>query len=174
MKISAFFLLLILGLTACKQSTPAEESQEPINTAQPAEEVEMLAEVPTISDESNDVIEQGQNPKELLIQLQNSKADFDFYASFTEPFWTLYFIGDQVIFDHSEEDTPDFYTIDQRFNPNADRQTIRLSNEDKNWEVVIEKGEGSDGMSEIIYPYNVIMDSSLYGGGGTEFAHENY
>jgi uncharacterized membrane protein len=172
MKIRVFFLLLILGLTACKQSTPAEEQQEPTDVSQSIEEVETLEET-TIQDEVSEVIEQGQNPKELLIQLQNSKADFDFYASFTEPFWSLYFVGDRVIFDSSDED-PDFYSIDQRFNPNSSRQTIRLSNEDKTWEVVIEKGEGSDGMSDIIYPYNVIMDSTFYGGGGTEFVHEDY
>ena len=111
------------------------------------------------------------NPAVLLRQVEREEVPFDFYASFTEPFWTLYFIGDKVLFNHMDED-PDFYQLNQPFDPEQDAQTLKFSSGKRHWEVLIEKGEGSDGMSDITYPYKVIMNDEFHGGGGVEFQKE--
>ena len=108
------------------------------------------------------------NPKILVEQFEKGERQFDFYASFTEPFWTLYFIGNRVIFNQMDED-PHLYFSDSFFDSNENTQRIRFSNGDKDWTVIIEKGEGSDGMSDIIYPYSVIMNEKFQGGGGEEY-----
>jgi len=114
------------------------------------------------------------NPLIILSELREGSRPFDFYATFTEPFWTLYFWNDVVYFDHMEEDSPDIYIFDKPFDPHAEFQSISIENEDKIWMLTIRKGEGSDGMSEIKYPYEVSLDSNFFGGGGTEFMKEEY
>lgn len=112
------------------------------------------------------------DPAVLLKQIEKGEIPFDFYAMFTEPFWTVYFIDNKVIFNHME-DGPDIYFSDQFFDSNKDSQRIRFSSGEKDWTLIIEKGEGSDGMSEVVYPYKVIMNETFHGGGGEEFCKEN-
>lgn len=111
------------------------------------------------------------DPQMLLNQLQREEIEFDFYASFTEPFWTFYFIDDQVLINQMDEN-PKIYKLNHEFDPSKATQKLLFSGSDQKWEIVIEKGEGSDGMSEIIYPYHVIANGDHYGGGGTVFAKE--
>ena len=61
-------------------------------------------------------VEEDLTPTTLLKQLETGEKQFEFYASFTEPFWTIYFVGNQIIFSHTEGE-PAIYKADQSFNP---------------------------------------------------------
>lgn len=111
--------------------------------------------------------------EDLMDQLHMREGEFDFYASFTEPFWTFYIKGDQLLWEDFDQGH-NLYEIDNRFDPSASEQTIVYSNGKIRGELLIKKEEGSDGMSEITYPYSVVWNDSHYGGGATEFQEEKH
>ena len=110
-------------------------------------------------------------PRALLEEIEDGSKRFDFYASFTEPFWTIYIWNDIVIFNHLDG-PPDLYETNRLFDPQADEQTFFFSNADKEWKMIISKKPGSDGMSDINYPYSVLLNDQFYGGGGRQFQKE--
>jgi len=122
--------------------------------------------------EDSFVITLATDPNILLEQIHNNTVDFDFYASFTEPFWTLYFIDNDVVF-NSAEDGPEIFELYNRFDPTKKQQLLTFSKDGEDWDVQITKGSGSDGMSEINYPYAVVLNENFHGGGGEEYAKES-
>ncbi|MFT5858378.1 MAG: putative membrane protein, partial [Flavobacteriaceae bacterium] len=108
------------------------------------------------------------DPVFLLDQIHNSVVSFDFYASFTEPFRTIYFI-DTLVLINSADDGPMIYTAATSFDPALPSQTLTFLMDGVNWDALITQGLGSDGMSEIEYPYAVILNSNFHGGGGEEY-----
>ncbi len=163
-KLPLILALLLFGCTANEQidqendriqSKTLENTQDSIQL----NETESLSEILQL------------DPNDVLEELRNGEREFDFYAAFTEPFWTIYFIDEDVVFDHAWE-APEFYKLNREFDPAKDKQSLTFSNGEKQWEILIEKGEGSDGMSEISYPYSVKLNNELYGGGGKELCRE--
>ncbi len=111
------------------------------------------------------------DPKQLLVQLQNRKIEFDFYASFTEPFWTIYLIGEQILFNQADSD-PAIYPLDGVFDSTQIEQKLSFTDANSLRKLLIIKDGGSDGMSELKYPYSVVMDGNFHGGGDVDYVHE--
>lgn len=110
--------------------------------------------------------------QQLFLELQSGARPFDFYAVFTEPFWTIYFFGNRVLFMTSEWDVPELVPLEYPFNPDTQEvQKLRFFLFDDLWEMKVTKGKGSDGMSEISYPY-MVEYGELRGAGATKRMHE--
>lgn len=107
----------------------------------------------------------------LVSAIQKNQIGFDLYASFTEPFFTVFIAGDVVVIDHMDEPT-EVYEVTSIFDPNKDEQRIILNKGNKTRKLLIKKGNGSDGMSDIDYAYSVILDDEYYGGGDTQLRLE--
>ena len=153
------FTFLLLGLFGCTPSESSTEAVAGVDTETEKQPEAIIEEVNTDDAEA------------LLAQIQQELVTFDFYASFTEPFWTFYLVGDQVLV-NLMDDEPSLHQLDKPFDSRAEKQTVNFTKGDKKWTLNIEYKEGSDGMSEINYPYYVIVNDSFYGGGSTEFLHE--
>lgn len=108
---------------------------------------------------------------QLLDEFQSGARRFDFYASFTEPFWTFYFFGNQVLFESMGSVVPQVIPLEYPFSDRSDEQTMRFMLFDQLWELEVIRGDGSDGMSELIYPY-IVKGELMEGGGGTSFVNE--
>jgi uncharacterized membrane protein len=153
------FTFLLLGLFGC---TPSESSNEPV------------VGVDTETNEQPEVIIEEVNTDDaeaLLAQVQQGLVEFDFYASFTEPFWTFYLIDNQVLF-NLMDDVPSIHQLDKSFDAMAEKQMVSFTKGDKKWTLSVEHKEGSDGMSEISYPYYVVVNNTYYGGGNTKLLKE--
>lgn len=107
----------------------------------------------------------------LVSAIQKNQIGFDLYASFTEPFFTVYIDRDVVVIDHMDDPT-EVYEATSLFDPNKNEQCIILHKGNKSRKLVIKKGNGSDGMSDIDYSYSVILDDEYYGGGDTQVRSE--
>ncbi len=108
---------------------------------------------------------------QLLADIQSGKRNFDFYACFTEPFWTFYFVGNQVMFVSMDTEVPEIVPLEYPFTDQEETQVLRFLLNSTLWEVEVTKGEGSDGMSEISYPYQIRC--GIYeGGGATSYVKE--
>jgi uncharacterized membrane protein len=104
---------------------------------------------------------------QLLLDFQTGKESFDFYGVFTEPFWTFYFFDNYVLFIGIDMEGPLLFPLEYPFNPDAKLQTLKFSMFGDLWELQVSKEVGSDGMSEINYPYSVKY-KDLVGAGATE------
>jgi len=106
--------------------------------------------------------------KAILIEFQTGQRSFDFYAVFTEPFWTVYFFGHHALFTAMDWEYPQLLPLEYPFNPDTyEEQTLRFALSGELWELRVKREEGSDGMSEISYPYSVEYDM-IKGGGATK------
>lgn len=112
------------------------------------------------------------NSMTMLEEIEDGSKKFEFYASFTEPFWNVYIWRDIVVFNHLDG-PPDLYETNRLFDPEAEEQTIYFQNEEREWKMVIKKKPGSDGMSNITYPYSVVLGDNFHGGGGKEYQKED-
>lgn len=109
---------------------------------------------------------------QILDEFQTGQRSFDFYAVFTEPFWTVYFFGHHALFMAMDWETPQLLPLEYPFNPDTfEEQTLRFAMNGELWEVNVKRERGSDGMSEISYPYSVEYDM-LTGGGATKLMKE--
>lgn len=108
---------------------------------------------------------------QLLDEFQTGARRFDFYASFTEPFWTFYFFGNQVLFESMGSVVPQVVPLEYPFSDRSEEQTMRFMLNGQFWELEVIKGKGSDGMSELVYPY-IVKDEFMEGGGGTSYVKE--
>lgn len=109
--------------------------------------------------------------KAMVDRFQKEDGLFDFYAVFTEPFWSIY-IKEDIIYFQGSEDPLELFEASALFDPEAESQIIYFEKNKENWALRIEKGEGSDGMSEITYPYKAILNNNFHGGGGRSRARE--
>lgn len=119
---------------------------------------------------------EGETPTDLeklqLLQKFNSGAiKFDFYAVFTEPFWSFYFFGNQVLFNAADFEVPEVWTLEYPFSDKEDEQALNFMRNGEFWQLKVKKEPGSDGMSDLEYPYSVKLDL-MEGGGGTDFVKE--
>ena len=164
MKLNVFFALIILLVSSCKQETKVE-SEVNVPT------IETTVDVEEVVSDTHDIEEV--NTTELLNQITSGKLDFQFYVSITEPFWTFYFLEDKAVL-YGMDNLLKYYQFDQPFDASKDSQTIVITNGDEERIFVINRGEGSDGMSDIVYPYDVTLDNEWHGGGATEYMKESY
>lgn len=104
---------------------------------------------------------------QLLSDFQTGKQSFDFYAVFTEPFWMFYFFENNVLFIGIDMEGPLLLPLEYPFNPNARSQILRFSMFGDLWELQVSNEVGSEGMSDIEYPYSVKYND-LVGAGSTE------
>ncbi len=116
---------------------------------------------------------EGEEPTDLeklqmLKAFNSGETKFDFYASFTEPFWTFYFFGNEVLFNAADFEVPEVWTLEYPFTDDEDEQALSFMRNGEFWQFKVKKEPGSDGMSDIEYPYSVKLDS-FEGGGATEF-----
>ncbi|XOV66810.1 MAG: hypothetical protein ACFHU9_14385 [Fluviicola sp.] len=108
---------------------------------------------------------------QLLASFHSGERKFDFYAVFTEPFWTFYFFGNEVLFNAADFDVPEVLPIEYPFSDKMDEQALSFMRNGEFWQFKVVRKAGSDGMSELEYPYTVKLDM-LEGGGATEFVKE--
>lgn len=146
-----------------KEPPKPEEQVRQHSTTDDVEEVDPEVRIPVEMSEVERI--------QLLKDFHSGKRKFDFYASFTEPFWTFYFFENQVMFVSAESDVPDVTTLEYPFSDKEDTQALRFFMNGEYWVVEISKGEGSDGMSDINYPYIVKLDM-LEGGGAINYRKE--
>ncbi|MDX2359677.1 MAG: hypothetical protein QNK23_02645 [Crocinitomicaceae bacterium] len=126
------------------------------------------AETTTPSEELDD---ESSNPEALLRLMEVGEVEFDFYAEFTEPFWTLYFLGDELIFNNGDGHVGS-YSLDKPFDPSADYQTLHYSIGITKWRIFIEKAEPmAYGISDIVFPYHAIINGEYEGGGAQELCY---
>lgn len=105
--------------------------------------------------------------QQLMLDFRSGEKDFDFYAVFTEPFWHFYFFGNQVLIFTFESEIPEVVPLEYPFSDKEEEQALSFMLDGQFWQFKIRKEEGSDGMSEIVYPYSVKLNE-LEGGGATE------
>lgn len=110
--------------------------------------------------------------KKLLLDFQSGNKNFDFYAVFTEPFWTFYFFGNEALIITMDAEVPDVVPLEYPFSENEDAQALSFMLNGEFWQFQVTKETGSDGMSEIEYPYTVKLDL-LEGGGATKLMRGN-
>ncbi|MBO9665749.1 MAG: hypothetical protein J7501_02930 [Bdellovibrio sp.] len=89
------------------------------------------------------------------------------YCSFTEPFISITYDSDTNKAFYSTPDKPDVpVDVKVTFNKGG---TILLMTLDNKYSLLVDTTkEGSDGMSDFIYPFEGILNSSLYGGCETD------
>jgi uncharacterized membrane protein len=175
-KVLFIFIIATLGISV--SSCSSEDGQTPA----------VAGEQPKANDNSNvepmdsvKVIEQqiwyaGEAPTDLeklqLLSIFNSgEKKFDFYAVFTEPFWSFYFFGNQVLFNAADFEVPEVLTLEYPFSDKEDEQSLSFMRNGEFWQLNVIKEAGSDGMSDLEYPYSVKLDL-MEGGGGTSFVRE--
>lgn len=107
----------------------------------------------------------------LFEAFQTGKQTFDFYAVFTEPFWIFYFKGGQVLVQSLDMEIPQIASLESTFNPEEDEQILNVVLKDQVMKFKVVKGKGSDGMSDVLYPYSVQWEG-LYGAGATALLKE--
>lgn len=90
-----------------------------------------------------------------------------FHGVTTEPFLDIYILNDYVLISEMEE-IPAVYKTKDLFVSTLEEQTIHFNNLEVDRRIIIEKKLGSDGMSERIYPYSIVLDEELYGGGDSK------
>lgn len=166
MKKIYWVFIALLVVTACGETTEEQDEVEEVITT----EDQIVEDSVETTDATNleDI-----DPKELAKAFSNGEEKFDFYAVFTEPFWAIYIIKDVVVFDRADGPT-EAYHASAPFNADAETQEISFSKDDQKWILKIEASEGSDGMSDIKYPYSVSLNDEYHGGGATKFQNENY
>lgn len=100
-----------------------------------------------------------ESAEEMKTAIEIGESEYDFYANFTEPFFTIYLMDKQALIVKMDADDQlvDLLTT---FNENAVEQEILVG--DKTMKII--KSPGSDGMSSINYPYYVEYDSFVGGG----------
>lgn len=108
----------------------------------------------------------------ILDDLEKGKQKFDFYANFTEPFFTIYMFEDIIVMNRADQEKPDLFEANCFFNINGKSQKIIFNYGEEEHTLLIRKEDGSDGMSPIIYPYSVTLDGNFVGGGGRKFQKE--
>lgn len=114
-----------------------------------------------------ELVKSFESAEEMKAALQSNELDFDFYASFTEPFFTIYVVGQQALIVRMDEED-ELFELLTSFNPRSQEQEILIGE----LNCKITKGKGSDGMSDIHYPY-VVEYGEFTGGGATERMREN-
>jgi uncharacterized membrane protein len=174
------FLLFIIGLgfgmASCgsenaKDSDGSVENsevnedpnQEPIDTVKPVEQMQWYA-----GEEPTDL-----EKLQLLSAFNSGEKKFDFYAVFTEPFWTFYFFGNEVLFNSAEFDVPEVLPLEYPFSDKEEEQALSFMRNGEFWQFKVKKESGSDGMSELEYPYSVALDL-LQGAGSTSMMSGEY
>ncbi|GAB5416640.1 MAG: hypothetical protein Crog4KO_21280 [Crocinitomicaceae bacterium] len=166
----SFACVLVMGTLffSCSDSNSQKISEDPVrkeNTNTESEE-ELVPEEKIGADLTDS------EKVQLLADFQSGKRNFDFYASFTEPFWTFYFVGNQVMFVSMDSEVPDVVPLEYPFTDQEESQVLRFLLNSTLWELEVIKEEGSDGMSDLSYPYSV--KCGIYeGGGGTNYVKEN-
>lgn len=166
-----FFFSVTIGMFSCTQSAPQEQDPELRR-----ENEKRLGEYGDVDAES---VSQNPVPSELtdveklqlLQDFQSEKRKFDFYASFTEPFWTFYFFGNQVMFVSMDSEVPQIVPLEYPFSEKSEQQNLKFKLNDQLMELEVIKQEGSDGMSEMRYPYTVKLEM-IEGGGSTFYPKE--
>lgn len=103
-----------------------------------------------------------ESAEEMKMAIERGNVKYDFYANFTEPFFTIYIVDRQALVVRMDG-VDEMYEILMGFNPTAGKQEIIIG------EVTakILKEKGSDGMSDLNYPYSVEY-GEFVGGGATE------
>ena len=116
---------------------------------------------------TDEVPEQPMSADEMLKAIQGGDLKFDFYASFTEPFWTVYIVKNKVLL-YGSESPAELHKLVKPFDPNKEAQTLYYDRVGGSTSLHITKEPGSDGMSDISYPYNVVWQKTYWGGGATK------
>lgn len=157
---------LILALVACKSNDNpnVDTDQETENTNE--SKVESGVEDTMLTDPRSI------DGRAMIDAFFDREEQFDFYAVFTEPFMTVYLKDDLAIFERADAPLA-VYRCQPQFDTEAKKQEITFGNDSIQWKLDIIYGSGSDGMSEIDYPYSVILNNECYGGGAESFQNEN-
>ena len=164
MKSSVFTLFLLILFASCN-STPKEDATDNnVANEQVEERVEEKEEERIVTPSDLDAI---------LEKIIKGEQSFQFYAVITEPFWSFYFLEEGVLFNGMDQE-PILLQNDSVFDPSKSEQTIFLKGKDVKHIIHIKKEEGSDGMSDIVYPYSITIDNEWHGGGAEEFVKEVY
>ena len=167
-KNTGVLIVATIALVSCgNEATP--ESSVPKK-----EQQEVLTEKKDTLQESEAIVKwyAGESPtdeekRQLMIDFQSGEKGFDFYAVFTEPFWHLYFFGNEVLVYTFESEIPEVVPLEYPFSDSEEEQALSFMLDGQFWQLKVKKEEGSDGMSEITYPYSVKLDQ-LEGGGATK------
>lgn len=147
MKLSTLLFSISVLFFSCQFTVEAPEVSDQVQTEVPIEE------------------EQGTtftSAEEMKKAIESGDVQYDFYANFTEPFFTIYIIGRQALIVRMDEED-EMYELLIAFNPAAVKQEIIIGETP----IIILKEKGSDGMSGLIYPYTAEY-GEFVGGGATE------
>ena len=173
-----FILFLLTGIGWNFSSCNSGEKEVSETVKGDSEEVENSN--PEPKDTIKPVVEnswyEGEEPTDLeklqlLTSFNSGERKFDFYAVFTEPFWTFYFFGNEVLFNAADFDVPEVLTLEYPFSNKEEEQALSFMRNGEFWQLKVTKESGSDGMSDLEYPYSVKLDL-MEGGGGTTFVKE--
>lgn len=161
-----------MGLFSCggestekpQESTQESEQQEVQNQEKEEEDEEVIwyeGEAPTDLDKLK-----------LYSDFLDGKKQFDLCVTFTEPFWTFYFFGNEVLFNASDFDIPEVHPIEYPFAEDEIEQALSFMRNGEFWQFKVKKEPGSDGMSDIVYEYSVKLDQ-FEGGGSRRMVNES-
>jgi len=173
-----FFIVVIvglgIGLTSCGSEdvkTAVETDQDPnVNdnpNVEPEDTVKVVEQLQWYTGDEPTELEKLQ----LLSSFNSGEMKFDFYCVFTEPFWSFYFFGNEVLFNAADFEAPEVLTLEYPFSSEEDEQALSFIRNGELWQLKVVKGMGSDGMSDLQYPYSVKLEL-MEGGGGTDFVKE--
>lgn len=163
-------VVMLLVLASC--SAKEKELHRPSNVNEDKHEIQEIIKAKPVEplDVSKKEVTET-DPKKLLKLIQDGTVKFDFYASFTEPFYVVYFLDDRILM-HGLDFPAEFYRLKPRFNPNVIKQILHYTDGTESGTfVVVKNGKGSDGMSDITYSYEVRW-GDLTGGGEIQFQTE--
>lgn len=174
MRNKSYIALLILGFGASIISCGSDETESAHTNEGNSAEVENPVTEPqdTVEPVAQVKWHEGEEPTDLeklqlLSEFSSGKKNFDFYAVFTEPFWAFYFFGNEVMFHAADFEVPEVWPLEYPFTDDEAEQALSFMRNGEFWQLKVTKEVGSDGMSNIDYPYSVKLDL-LEGGGNTE------
>lgn len=173
-----FILFIVTGIGWNFSSCNSGETESVETVKGEAEEVENPNIEPedTVKEEGQIRWYEGEEPTDLeklqlLSSFNSGERKFDFYAVFTEPFWSFYFFGNEVLFNAADFEAPEVLTLEYPFSDKENEQALSFMRNGEFWQLKVTKEPGSDGMSDMEYPYSVKLDL-MEGGGGTTFVKE--
>ncbi|MCR9172355.1 MAG: hypothetical protein NXI10_07695 [bacterium] len=173
-----YIIAVTIGLGWSISSCGSESEQSPVEVKNDSNQQENQAEPPTeiVQEEKQIKWYDGEVPTDadklnLLSDFMSGKRDFDFYAVFTEPFWNFFFFGNQVLFHAADFEVPEVWPLEYPFTDDENEQALSFMRNGEFWQMKVTKEPGTDGMSNIEYPYSVKMDL-FEGGGATSLVKE--